>query len=157
MSKITISSLRFRNGTLLAMKFFSNNLRTTTTTTTTTTDSSGRHAFWILKSTPLLLLIWNLLSNWLRFLRDMQESKHSISKGHSWRHTQVTRSSAIAEEPRDASYQLKSCQLPHNSAETTGTTSTEQSKLWSWKVTVGQGVINMCTQPWRDRLTSTVL
>ena len=32
-----------------------------------------------------------------------------------------TRSSAIAEGPRDASCQLKSCQLPHNSAETTCT------------------------------------
>jgi len=31
----------------------------------------------------------------------------------------VTRSSAIAEGPRDASCQLKSCQLPRNSAETT--------------------------------------
>jgi len=30
-----------------------------------------------------------------------------------------TRSSAIAEGPRDASCQLKSCQLPRNSAETT--------------------------------------
>jgi len=34
-----------------------------------------------------------------------------------------TRSSAIAEGPRDASCQLKSCQLPRNSAETTCTTS----------------------------------
>ena len=32
-----------------------------------------------------------------------------------------TRSSAIAEGPRDASCQLKSCQLPRNSAETTYT------------------------------------
>jgi len=38
-----------------------------------------------------------------------------------------TRSSAIAEGPRDASCQLKSCQLPHNSAETTCTTSPEPS------------------------------
>jgi len=30
-----------------------------------------------------------------------------------------TRSSAIAEGPRDASCRLKSCQLPRNSAETT--------------------------------------
>ena len=37
-----------------------------------------------------------------------------------------TRSSAIAEGPRDASCQLKSCQLPRNSAETTCTTSPEQ-------------------------------
>jgi len=38
-----------------------------------------------------------------------------------------TRSSAIAEEPRDASCQLKSCQLPRNSAETTYTTSPDQT------------------------------
>jgi len=40
-----------------------------------------------------------------------------------------TRSSAIAEGPRDASCQLKSCQLPCNSAETTCTTSPEQIEL----------------------------
>ena len=33
-------------------------------------------------------------------------------------HPQITRSSAIVEGPRDASCQLKSCQLPRNSAET---------------------------------------
>jgi len=38
-----------------------------------------------------------------------------------------TRSSAIAKGPRDASCQLKSCQLPRNSAETTCTTSPEPS------------------------------
>ena len=37
----------------------------------------------------------------------------------------LTRSSAIAEGPRDALCQLKSCQLPRNSAETTCTTSPE--------------------------------
>ena len=37
-----------------------------------------------------------------------------------------TRSSAIAKGPRDASCQLKSCQLPRNSAETTYTTSPDQ-------------------------------
>ena len=37
-----------------------------------------------------------------------------------------TRSSAIAEGPRDASCQLKSCQLPPNSAETTYTTSPDR-------------------------------
>ena len=40
--------------------------------------------------------------------------------------TLKTRSSAIAEGPRDASCQLKSCQLPRNSAETTYTTSPDQ-------------------------------
>ena len=38
----------------------------------------------------------------------------------------ATRSSAIAEGPRDASCQLKSCQLPRNSAETTYTTSPDR-------------------------------
>jgi len=37
-----------------------------------------------------------------------------------------TRSSAIAEGPRDASCQFKSYQLPRNSAETTYTTSPDQ-------------------------------
>ena len=41
----------------------------------------------------------------------------------------MTRSSAIAEGPRDASCQLKSCQLPRNSAETTCTTSPEQIEV----------------------------
>jgi len=40
-----------------------------------------------------------------------------------------TRSSAIAEGPRDASCQLKSSQLPRNSAETTCTTCTEQIEV----------------------------
>jgi len=44
------------------------------------------------------------------------------STAGAW-HRAVTRSSAIAEVPRDASCQLKSCQLPRNSAETTYTTS----------------------------------
>ena len=39
------------------------------------------------------------------------------------------RSSAIAEGPRDASCQLKSCHLPRNSAETTCTTSPEQIEV----------------------------
>jgi len=40
-----------------------------------------------------------------------------------------TKSSAIAEGPRDAQCQLKSCQLPRNSAQTTCTTSPEQIKV----------------------------
>jgi len=43
--------------------------------------------------------------------------------------TFVTRSSAIADGPLDASCQLKSCQLPRNSAETTCTTSPEEIKV----------------------------
>ena len=38
----------------------------------------------------------------------------------------ITRSSAIAEGPRVASCQLKSCQLPRSSAETTYTTSPDR-------------------------------
>jgi len=41
-----------------------------------------------------------------------------------------TRSSGIAEGPHDASCQLKSRQLPRNSAETTCTTSPEQIELY---------------------------
>ena len=48
----------------------------------------------------------------------------SLILGHSM--GDCTRSSAIAEAPRDASCQLKSCQLPRNSAETTYTTSPDQ-------------------------------
>jgi len=40
-----------------------------------------------------------------------------------------TRSSAIAEGPRDALCQSKSCQLPRNSAETTCTTIPEQIEV----------------------------
>ena len=41
-----------------------------------------------------------------------------------------TRSSAIAEEPRDASCLLKSCQLSCNSAETTYTTSPDNNRWY---------------------------
>ena len=44
-----------------------------------------------------------------------------------------TRSSAIAEGPRDASCQLISCQLPRNSAETTCTTSPEQIEVMKFE------------------------
>jgi len=40
-----------------------------------------------------------------------------------------TRSSAIAEGPRDASCQLKSCQLPRNSTETTCAASPEEIEV----------------------------
>jgi len=46
----------------------------------------------------------------------------------------LTRSSAIAEGPRDASCQLKSCQLPCNSAETTYTTSPDQIDVMKLEV-----------------------
>ena len=52
--------------------------------------------------------------------KQSEESVESVLKKES------KRSSAIAEGPRDASCQLKSCQLPHNSAETTYTTSPDQ-------------------------------
>ena len=62
----------------------------------------------------------------------------------------LTRSSAIAEGPRDASCQLKSCQLPRNSAETTCTTSPEQIEVMKLEVKVGRCVVNICTQPTRS-------
>ena len=43
--------------------------------------------------------------------------------------SKLTRSSAIAEGPRDALCQLKSCQLPRNSVETTCTTSPEHIEV----------------------------
>ena len=48
------------------------------------------------------------------------------TRKHNTSNPSITRSSAIAEGPRDASCQLKSCQLPRNSAETTYTTSPDQ-------------------------------
>ena len=45
----------------------------------------------------------------------------------------LTRSSAITEGPRDASCQLKSCQLPRNSAETSCTRSPEQMEVMKLK------------------------
>ena len=53
-------------------------------------------------------------------------SPTSSRRGHLAPLECTTRSSAIAEGPRDASCQLKSCQLPRNSAETTCTTRPEQ-------------------------------
>jgi len=41
----------------------------------------------------------------------------------------LTRSSAIAEGPRDVSHQLKFCHFPRNSAETTRTTSPEEIEV----------------------------
>ena len=49
-----------------------------------------------------------------------------LSRNRNQQSPVLTRSSAIAEGPRDASCQLKSCQLPRNSAEITYTTSPDQ-------------------------------
>ena len=54
----------------------------------------------------------------------MQKLAHIVYTGDITLY--VTRNSAIAEGPRDASCQLKSCQLPRNSAETTYATSPDQ-------------------------------
>ena len=65
-----------------------------------------------------LFLDWCLLD--LEAVTEFRPScKYPASKSN-------TRSSAIAEGPRDASCQLKSCQLPSNSAETTYTISPDQ-------------------------------
>jgi len=66
-------------------------------------------------------------------------------------------SAAITEAPRDASCQLKSCQLPRNSAETTCMASPEQIEVIKSEGYSGPMCINMCTQPRRDRVASIVL
>ena len=48
----------------------------------------------------------------------------------------MTRSSAIAEGPRDASCQLKSCQLPRNSAETTYRPTTSPDRIDGMKLEI---------------------
>ena len=68
------------------------------------------------------------LSNhyWRRYVYSSNCSSLKLDNLHTRRQQQTkTRSSPIAEGPRDASCQLKSCQLPRNSAETTCATSTE--------------------------------
>ena len=59
-------------------------------------------------------------------IRRMRSGRVRIFSGNQWETLYLTRSSAIAEGPRDASCQLKSCQLPRNSAETTYTTSPDR-------------------------------
>ena len=63
-----------------------------------------------------------------KFISDWLHCPHLYGKYvfHNGTTTKWTRSSAIAEGPRDTSCQLKSCQLPRNSAETTYTTSPDQ-------------------------------
>jgi len=59
--------------------------------------------------------------------RRTDASQHCLMPPIGGGTTRLTRNSAIAEGPRDASCRLKSCQLPRNSAETTCTTSPEPS------------------------------
>ena len=60
---------------------------------------------------------------------DIRPIQRTLYRWYTGKHLmrRRTRSSAIAERPRDASCQLKSCQLPRNSAETTCTTSLDPS------------------------------
>jgi len=71
-------------------------------------------------------MMMNHNSNQISELENSQVKKKSAVNFLSDVSFYKTRSSAIAEGPRDASCQLKSCQLPHNSAETTYTTSPDQ-------------------------------
>jgi len=72
-----------------------------------------------------------------------------------------TRSSAIAEGPRDALCQLKSCQLPRNSAETTYRQVLTKSMVWSWRFSRRQCVIDnvhsTMTRPSRFHCLSCVI
>ena len=120
---------------------------------TTPHDSPGTLVFWLQRSpqnstgvTPLRG--HRMQVQWVK-IGDFRQITGYIS----------TRSLAVAEWPRDASCQLKSCQLPRNSAETTCTTSPEQIKVMKLKrySRLRQCVINMCTKPWRDRVVFIVL
>jgi len=66
------------------------------------------------------------LSVWRPWAGSLLEALPTLECYKLHAHTVVTRSSAIADGPRDASCQSKSCQLPRSSAETTRTTSPEQ-------------------------------
>ena len=94
---------------------------------TTPHDSTGTLVFWLQRSpqnstgvTPLRG--HRMQVQWVK-IGDFRQITGYIS----------TRSLAVAEWPRDASCQLKSCQLPRNSAETTCTTSPEQIKVMKLK------------------------
>ena len=109
--------------------------------------------FWItLKNWPILITfgtlnpkkIWhNTLQICPSHLSDVSTLPWEIQKSHFstllfiyfrlFTFAQKTRSSAIAEGPCDALCQLKSCQLPRNSAETTCTTSPEQIEIMKLK------------------------
>jgi len=66
--------------------------------------------------------------------RDCASAPHVPVRCTSALYTRETRNSAIAEGPRDASCQLKSCQLlARNSAETTCTTSPEQIEVMKFE------------------------
>ena len=56
-----------------------------------------------------------------------------MSLNYKYQYQNLTRSSAVTEGPRDVSCQLKSCQLPRNSAETTCTTSPEQIEVMKFE------------------------
>jgi len=67
------------------------------------------------------------LSHAISAISDINSHRYSPATATYLRPT--TRSSAIAEGSRDASYQLKSCHLPRNSAETTCTTSPKEIEV----------------------------
>jgi len=65
--------------------------------------------------------------NYCKKLNSLQHLvRTTVATSHNDNSKYQTRSSAIADGPRDASCQLKSCQLPSNSAEITYTTSPEE-------------------------------
>ena len=101
--------------------------------------------------------LWSNLQMWSTTIIQLSVTREPASYLYYTPFCCQTRSSAIAEEPHDVSYQLKSCQLPrrlrgnwqdfnwHCSAVRQVL---NKSKLWSRRVKVDRCVVNMCTQPW---------
>ena len=94
---------------------------------------------WIMKLYTCIVIINKCIGNDWSVYYETNKMK-SASCCLSVACTSFTRSSAIAEGKRDAACQLKSCQLPRNSAVQV----LNKSKLWSSRVKVGRCVVNMC-------------
>jgi len=114
--------------------------RTVSTTKTCSQIPTKNSPYW--RSRSMSINSRNVKRNWLcsaavchrRQLDDSVQWHWDVRQlvlQYTHIHQPITRSSAIAKGPSNASCQLKPCQLPRNSAETTCTTSPEQ--IWVMK------------------------